>query len=134
MKATLAAGLFASAILGAFPAAAPAQQQRIKQVIIYGNDPCPPSSGDEIVVCARRPETERYRIPPEVSPRGDNKPENRSWSARARSLNDVADTGIDSCSTVGPGGQTGCLQEMIDNSRVGIDADNPDKPPEAPQG
>ncbi len=117
MRITLAAGLFAVAATSLVPAAAPAQQgQRIRQLVIYGNDPCPPSRGDEIVVCARRPETERYRLPPNVREQGDTSPERESWAARARSLENVGDTGTDSCTTVGQGGQTGCLQKMIDSA------------------
>ena len=37
--------------------------QRITNLLVYGDDPCPKGEGDEIVVCARRPESERYRIP-----------------------------------------------------------------------
>lgn len=130
MRAPLAVGLLATALAGIVPAAAPAQDQgrRIRQVVIYGNDPCPRSSGDEIVVCARRPENERYRIPPETAVPGDNDPNSRSWAARARNLEEVGETGTDSCTTVGPGGQTGCLKEMIDDSRVGMDSDNPSTP------
>jgi hypothetical protein len=117
MKISIAAGLLATAIVGSLPAAAPAQQgQRVRQLVIYGNDPCPPSRGDEIVVCARRPETERYRLPPNVREEGDNSPERRSWASRARSLEDVGETGTDSCTTVGQGGQTGCLQKIIDSA------------------
>lgn len=114
MKATLAAGLLAAALVSVVPAPA-AAQQRERVLVIYGNDPCPTnSSGDEIVVCARRPESERYRLPQNVREEGDNSPERQSWAARARSIQKVGDTGTDSCSTVGGGGQTGCLQEMID--------------------
>ena len=49
------------------PVAALAQPEpppeRIINLLVYGDDPCPQSQGDEIVVCARRPEAERYRIP-----------------------------------------------------------------------
>ena len=125
-----ASALLATAVLNVIPTPLPAQQQTIRQIIVYGNDPCPVSQGSDIYVCARRPETERYRIPPEVSVPGDNDPDSRSWAARARNLQEVGETGIGSCTTVGPGGSTGCLQEMIDNSRVGMDAENPSKPPQ----
>jgi len=36
---------------------------RVNQLVIFGDDPCPQSSEDEIVVCARKDESERYRIP-----------------------------------------------------------------------
>ena len=50
--------------LAALPAPAAAQAgDRVSEIIVYGNDPCPRSTDDQVVVCARKPETERYRIP-----------------------------------------------------------------------
>lgn len=136
MKASFfnAAALFATAALGAVPAAAqPAQVQRdqVRQVIVYGNDPCPRGTGDDIIVCARRPETERYRLPPETTPprTGDQ----RSALQRDQEVREAAATGTESCSTVGPGGQTGCLLQSINKSRAGKDRDaapNPSNPQE----
>lgn len=117
MKGTIfnSAALLATAVLNVVPLAAPATaQQRVRQVIVFGNDRCPQGSGDEIVVCARRPESDRYRLPENARGPADVSPERRSWAARQRSLQNVGRTGTDSCSPVGPGGQTGCLQRMID--------------------
>lgn len=96
---------------------APAEpQERIRHLTVYGDDPCPPSTGEEIIVCARRPETERYRIPEALrEPPPD--PESESWAVRAESLEYVGRTGTDSCSTVGPGGFTGCLNQLIRDAR-----------------
>ncbi|MFM5913604.1 MAG: hypothetical protein ACKOPR_02490 [Chakrabartia godavariana] len=93
---------------------APASAQRAERVlVIFGNDPCPTdSSGSEIVVCARRPETERYRIPKEVRPRSQA-PQNQSWAARSQSVMSTGRTGTDSCSAVGAGGWTGCWAEQM---------------------
>ena len=105
--ATLAAGLMA--------ASAPAQtdNRRVGQIIVYGNDPCPRvTGGDDIVVCARRPERERYRIP-EVFREGQRLRDGESWAARAESVEDEGETGIGSCSAVGPAGFTGCWEEMM---------------------
>lgn len=54
--------------LGALPAAAQedslgAGDEKVNQLIIYGDDPCPASASGEITVCARKAEAERYRIP-----------------------------------------------------------------------
>src|SRR5690606_1854829 len=46
--------------------AGPEDTEKVKQVFVYGDDPCPPSEGDEIVVCARLPDNDRYRIPKEL--------------------------------------------------------------------
>lgn len=105
--ATLAAGLMATS--------APAQtdNRRVAQIIVYGNDPCPRvTGGDDIVVCARRPERERYRIP-EVFREGQRLRDGESWAARAESVEDEGEAGIGSCSAVGPAGFTGCWEEMM---------------------
>ncbi|MFL6862918.1 MAG: hypothetical protein ACJ8DZ_07950 [Allosphingosinicella sp.] len=114
MKAVLAAaaltGAAALAALSAAPAAA--QSDRIAKVIVYGNDPCPSSSdGQEVVICARRPERERYRIPKELRDRGNGG--TQSWADRAESLEYVGRSGAESCSTTGPGGFTGCYNRMV---------------------
>lgn len=87
--------------------------EKIKQVIVYGNDPCPASTGDEIVVCARQDEKERYRIPKElrgVEPPGSTV--NEAWTNRVRSLEYVGRSGTQSCSPVGAGGFTGCFSQI----------------------
>ena len=89
--------------------------RRVSQLIVYGADPCPPSTSEEIVVCARRSEDERYRIPEPLRQQGQRRAE--SWAAQARSLEYVGRTGIQSCSTVGPGGFTGCWAEMMRQAR-----------------
>lgn len=88
------------------PAAAPGDE-KINQLIIYGDDKCPESTGDEIVVCARMGEADRYRIPSNL--RGDpNDPRNQAMSERIKSYEYVAASGTMSCSPSGAGGFTGC--------------------------
>jgi hypothetical protein len=113
IAAALAAGAaFALPAVAQQTAAAP----RVSQLIIYGDDPCPASTSETIVVCARRPEDDRFRIPEPL--RGNSQvSDNQSWAANARSLEYVGRTGIQSCSTVGPGGFTGCWAEMMRQSR-----------------
>ena len=66
------------------------------------------SSGDEIVVCARRSPNERYRLPRQAwNPNGAT----ASVSRERHSLYEQGDSGIGSCSTVGPGGWTGCAHK-----------------------
>ncbi|MES2498249.1 MAG: hypothetical protein V4618_19195 [Pseudomonadota bacterium] len=97
-------------IAAAAPFAAPLQAQRAERVLtIFGTDPCPTSNGDEIVVCRRIPESERYRIPEELrrtEPRDDN------WGDKASSLEYVGRSGVQSCSTSGVGGASGCHREL----------------------
>jgi hypothetical protein len=107
--------LIAAALLLGVAAPAAAQPAvddvRINQLIIYGDDPCPGSTDDEIIVCARKPESDRYRIPENLR-RNPNDPANRSWHERAIELSYVGRGGTQSCSTVGPGGWTGCFDQL----------------------
>lgn len=114
LKIALAAGMVVTADAAIFPLAAVAQS-RTAEIIVYGNDPCPRSTDDDIVVCSRRPEEERYRIAPNLRPSGTRQ-ERSSWANRAQDLKTVGNTGIGSCSAVGPGGSTGCLIQEIDRA------------------
>ena len=109
--------LLAAASASAQTAPAGPTDPKINQLIVYGEDACPPSSADEIIVCARKPEGERYRIP-EVLRSDPNAPINNSWANRATELQYVGRTGIGSCSTVGPGGMTGCYNELVRQARA----------------
>ena len=114
-KLVLALGAPAAAI---FAAATPAtaQSQQL-EVVVYGDDPCPRASEDEVVVCRRRPEEDRYRIPQEfrrTTPAED--PARQSWASRVQYLESENVTGIPQCSAVGPAAAQGCLQEEINRS------------------
>ena len=99
------------------PAPAGPDDPKINQLIVYGEDPCPASTDDEIIVCARKPENERYRIP-EVLRSDPNDPVNQSWANRATEMQYVGRTGIGSCSTVGPGGMIGCYNDLVRAARA----------------
>ena len=103
-------------IAAAIPAApAIAQKPQDQVLVIFGNDKCPTNaSGEEIVVCARRPEGERYRIPKELRQSPTIAPENQSWAARAQGVTDAgSSSGIGSCSSTGAGGWTGCFSKQM---------------------
>src|SRR5215213_7261296 len=113
----LAATAALGAGLAALPASAIAQSgDRVSEIIVYGNDPCPRSTDDEVVVCARKPEAERYRIP-ERYRSGGPRQTRQAWANKARALETVGRTGINSCSPVGPAGFTGCLTQVIQQAR-----------------
>lgn len=98
----------------AFAAPAAAQDDagdKVNMVIVYGDDACPQSTAAEIVVCARKDESERYRIPENL--RYSDDPANESWTERVERLEMVGEFGTLSCTPVGIGGHTGCTQEMI---------------------
>ena len=67
---------------------------------------------DEVVVCGRRNERERYRLP--IRNQGfDKDGAVESVSRERHRLYEVGDSGIGSCSTVGPGGWTGCFHKWV---------------------
>jgi hypothetical protein len=114
---TLAATAAAAAGFAVLPMPAAAQgQSNVAQIIVYGTDPCPRSTDDQVVVCARRPEAERYRIPQKYRQSGTRQ-ETEAWARKSRALETVGSTGINSCSPVGPGGYTGCLTQVIREAR-----------------
>jgi hypothetical protein len=95
----LAVGLSALAIVS--PAQAQtADDERVNQIIVYGDDLCPASGEHEITVCARKPESERFRIPQAL--RTSPSVENDAWNNRVLAYE-----------TVGPGGWTGCAGKLI---------------------
>lgn len=85
---------------------------KVNMVIVYGDDECPASSETEITVCARKAESERYRIPETL--RSSSSPANEAWTERVERLETVGSFGTMSCSPVGAGGVTGCTQQMIE--------------------
>ena len=102
---------------GAAQTAGPADV-RVNQLIIYGDDPCPESTDpNEITVCARLPDADRYRVPPSLRD-NPNEPASNSWANRATELSYVGRTGTDSCSTVGGGGFTGCFNQLVSQARA----------------
>ena len=104
-------------LLAATPALAQDGNYRSRTMLVFGSDPCPKSANpDEIIVCARRPEEERFRIPKDLREadraaeisRADNVSSQRAELASGR----PSATGIGSCSSVGPGGIIGCTQGL----------------------
>ena len=102
------------AALGA-PAPALAQNAKVSEIIVYGTDPCPRSTDDEVVVCARKPESERFRIPERYRQTGPRQ-SRESWANKAMAFETYGRTGINSCSPVGPAGFTGCTQQLINQA------------------
>jgi hypothetical protein len=111
----IASGLILAAFYVAAPAHAQSGDEKVNQLIVYGNDPCPKATSDnEITVCARKSEAERYRIPESL--RETFSPQNDSWNNRVIAYEAVGKTGTMSCSPVGAGGFTGCLGKFIDTA------------------
>lgn len=89
--------------------------ERVNQLIIYGDDPCPPSTDGEITVCARKSESERFRIPAPLRESGDLQ-KNEAWNNKVLAYETVGSAGTQSCSPVGAGGWTGCANRLISNA------------------
>ena len=104
----------ATAAVAFWPAQGAAQDDagdRVNTVIVYGDDECQQSSAEELVICVRMNEEERYRIPEPL--RQSNDPANEAWANRVQSFEAIGDFGPLSCSPVGAGGELGCTAEMI---------------------
>src|SRR5204863_2298124 len=98
------------------PAPALAQtNNKISEIIVYGTDPCPRSTDDEVVVCARKPESERFRIPERYRQSGPRQTR-EAWANKAIAFETYSRNGINSCSPVGPAGLTGCTQQLINQA------------------
>ena len=106
---------------------------RQRLVTVFGTEECPkPTSPDEIVVCARLPDSEIYRIPPKL--RTAERRVSPFQANRSLLLGDAtggAGGSIGSCSAVGPGGLFGCDRRQIDAwakdraNRMGTDEETP---------
>lgn len=119
--AAAAAALASAFLIPAVPAAAQGPDEKVNMVIVYGEDECPQPKGDEITVCARKGENERYRIPEAL--RGSESPQNDAWNNKVLAYEMVGKTGTLSCSPVGGGGFTGCAQQLINKAYAEKGAD-----------
>ena len=121
MKIVIPVILGAAAALVAMPVfAAPAAktaETRLSTLLVFGNDPCPQSTEHEVVVCARQPESERYRIPKQLRVKRYNAARDGSWAGTARVLEYVSTRGLPgSCSFNGTAGQTGCFRRFLEEN------------------
>jgi hypothetical protein len=98
------------------PKNADTSQPRQRMVTVFGTEACPkPASPDEVVVCARLPDSEIYRIPTRL--REATKRVSPFQANRSLLLGDAsggAGGSIGSCSVNGPGGSIGCTRNQID--------------------
>lgn len=102
------------AALAAAPMLVPtAQAQNAAQngvLVIYGDDKCPTNdNGEEIVVCRRLDESERFRIPQTLREQAGRPQANESWAVRSQDALQAGRSGTGSCSATGAGGGTGCF-------------------------
>jgi len=113
-KITMAA-LVAMPLVWAMPAAA---QQTSGVLLIYGKDKCPTNNdGEEIVVCQRLDESERFRIPKDLRDAAV-RPQQESWAVRQQEALSTGGTGTGSCSAVGANGASGCFVKQATAARA----------------
>ena len=108
---------WAAAPLAAHAQATIEPPRRTLALTVYGNDPCPSGASGEIVVCARRPESERYRLPRSArGRRAAESPAANAWGNKVRGTEEASRTAAglpDTCSAVGSGGQSGCQHQFL---------------------
>lgn len=110
-------------------------QPRQRLVTVFGTEECPkPTSKDEIVVCARLPEAEVYRIPKQLR-QAENRvsPFQRNRNLLLGDSSGGAGGAIGSCTVIGGSGSIGCTTRNIDDwardraSRMGTTQQLPDE-------
>jgi len=106
------------------PGAAHAQNAAQNGVlVIYGNDKCPTNdNGEEIVVCQRLDEAERFRIPKTLRDQPGAPQKTESWAVRSQDALQEGSFGTGSCSTVGVGGTTGCFVRQATKAKADVKA------------
>ncbi|ATY32784.1 hypothetical protein [Sphingomonas psychrotolerans] len=116
-RIVIMAGLAAAPLL--VPAAQAQNAAQNGVLLIYGDDKCPTNdNGEEIVVCQRLDEAERFRIPQNLRQQPGRPQASESWAVRSEDALDAGRMGTGSCSTVGPGGQTGCFVRQATRARA----------------
>ena len=119
-----ARSIFALLVMGSLLVALPAraeetpagEAERWSILVTYGEDDCPESTEGEIVVCARQPESERYRIPKAVREKEQEEEAQyaQSWTSQFQNHEEDSRLGRpNSCSAVGTNGFTGCQAAIL---------------------
>lgn len=89
--------------------------EKVRSVLVTGDQKCPKSSSQEIVVCSHGDADDRFRIPPRMREPA-HPAANNSWVNRAAVIDEVSREagGLpNTCSVNGSGGQTGCSWQAL---------------------
>ncbi len=90
--------------------------QKLSILVTFGDEACPEPEGDEIIVCAQQPESDRYRVPKELRGADDDDVSagGGSWASAVEAHDDIARLNRpNSCSVVGSNGFTGCTAALL---------------------
>jgi len=106
----------AAATSFAAPAPVLAQISQDRVIDVYGDEKCPSSNGQQIVVCHRHDLKEKYRIPKDLR---DSEPEPQAAGGNVGAASAVATTGgtgvqVQSCNAIGAGVNAGCTKSQLD--------------------
>src|SRR3546814_13448610 len=71
-----------------------APPEKIRNVTVYGDEPCPKAEDGEVVVCSRRDADEQFRIPQELR-ETHYSPAKNNWVKQAQVVDDVSRTAGD---------------------------------------
>lgn len=113
----LSLALSGAAMPFAAPAPVFAQISQDRVIDVYGDEKCPSSNGQQIVVCHRHDLKEKYRIPKDLR---DSEPEPQAAGGNVGAASAVATTGgtgvqVQSCNAIGAGVNAGCTKSQLDN-------------------
>jgi hypothetical protein len=116
MRASLLALVLtgAAGAVATLPASPTMAQVQDQVVTVYGDDPCPASNGQEIVVCRHLPRSEQFRIPKDL-----RESEAAPQAVSSTALAAVQTTGgtatqVQSCNSIGAGVSAGCFKKEAD--------------------
>lgn len=85
---------------------------------LYGNQRCPTdANGAEVVVCVRRGAAEQFRIPKELR-EFKVTPQNQSWAKQQSVTLGAGQSGIGSCTNIGPSAGSGCLMQNTTTAKA----------------
>lgn len=118
IRMMLLATLVATPVLAQEAEDGNAPPQRVRSVLLYGDDQCPKAqSEDEVVICSKVGESP-YRIPKSLR-KSKFSPESVSWTRRAEVVDEVNRVTLPgSCSPIGSFGHTGCTIQMLQQWRA----------------
>lgn len=117
MRRLLISAMFAASFSGlaALPAAPAAAQSQDRIIDVYGDEKCPSSNGQQIVVCRHHDAQEKFRIPKDLR---DQEPAPQSMGGNVGAVAAVNSTGgtgtmqVGSCNAIGAGVNAGCVKQQ----------------------
>jgi hypothetical protein len=128
MRKLLMCVMFAASAGGftALPAAPAAAQTQDRIIDVYGDEKCPASNGQQIVVCRRHSKDEQFRIPKDLRDQ-EPAPQARGGNVGAvAAVNSTGGTGtmqVNSCNAIGAGVNAGCDKQRNANWKAEKDAE-----------